>query len=146
MKMTLIFTASFLVVTLQGQAQSLTKHQWKNRVLIVLTDDSNDILYSNQIKELESDIKGLHERKLVIYKVSPKNYSVGLKVNDFIDSDLFYKQYKRSSTSFEIILIGLDGGVKLRQSGLLTLKELFAIIDAMPMRANEIRQKKKNNN
>ena len=56
-------------------------------------------------------------------------------------SDL-YQRHTESSVPFSIILIGLDGGIKLRQQELLTAKELFRIIDSMPMRKAEMRDGK----
>ena len=44
-----------------------------------------------------------------------------------------------NATKFEITLFGKDGGTKLSRSTLLEPEELFAIIDAMPMRRDEIR-------
>ena len=38
------------------------------------------------------------------------------------------------NTHFEVILIGLDGYIKLQQNEVISAKNLFAIIDAMPMR------------
>ncbi|MBT8185067.1 MAG: DUF4174 domain-containing protein, partial [Eudoraea sp.] len=37
---------------------------------------------------------------------------------------------------------GLDGGIKYRKTALLTMEELFSIIDSMPMRRAEMRKKK----
>ena len=39
------------------------------------------------------------------------------------------------------ILVGKDGGVKLRQNAQVKLNDIFALIDAMPMRQEEMRQK-----
>ena len=54
--------------------------------------------------------------------------------------DLF-KKFKKTKNGFEIILIGLDGGIKLRQNELLSTRKLFELIDGMPMRQAEIRNK-----
>ena len=40
---------------------------------------------------------------------------------------------------FEIILIGLDGQIKIRQNLVISKDVIFSIIDAMPMQQNEIR-------
>ena len=40
-------------------------------------------------------------------------------------------------TPFEIVLIGKDGGEKLRQGQVLSSEKLFGLIDAMPMRQAE---------
>jgi hypothetical protein len=39
------------------------------------------------------------------------------------------------------ILVGKDGGVKFRQDRILELKEIFRVIDAMPMRQQEMKKK-----
>ena len=41
--------------------------------------------------------------------------------------------------TFEVVLIGLDGGIKLRQTKLVSLDKLFTLIDGMPMRRNELK-------
>ncbi|OHX63799.1 hypothetical protein NH26_24710 [Flammeovirga pacifica] len=41
---------------------------------------------------------------------------------------------------FEVVLIGLDGGVKLRQSTILSKKALYDKIDSMPMRRAELQE------
>jgi hypothetical protein len=40
------------------------------------------------------------------------------------------------------VLIGKDGGEKLRRTTPLSPEELFAIVDAMPMRRAEMRERK----
>ena len=40
---------------------------------------------------------------------------------------------------FKLVLVGKDGGVKLEQDAVLAPEELFAVIDRMPMRRNEMR-------
>ena len=42
-----------------------------------------------------------------------------------------------------MILIGLDGGVKLRQTEMISLDKLFTLIDGMPMRRREIKNENK---
>jgi hypothetical protein len=56
-------------------------------------------------------------------------------------SDLGRGQLRESLQidEFEIILIGKDGGVKLRSKTPISLEELFSLIDAMPMRRQEMR-------
>jgi hypothetical protein len=44
---------------------------------------------------------------------------------------------------FQVLLIGKDGGVKLRSSEPVSMKDLFGLIDSMPMRRQEIESGKK---
>lgn len=51
------------------------------------------------------------------------------------------KRYRIANTAFAVLLIGKDGGVKLRSTKPLQPERLFAIIDAMPMRQHEMRRR-----
>ncbi|NJL13025.1 MAG: DUF4174 domain-containing protein [Microscillaceae bacterium] len=47
-----------------------------------------------------------------------------------------------SGAAFTLLLIGKDGGEKLRSPEALPPSQLFALIDAMPMRRREIENQK----
>ena len=117
--------------------QDISKHEWTDRVLIIASKEAKEL--NNQIKILQKDQDGLTERKLKIYKVLPKKYSEGLDNHNWIDNNTFYEKVKRKKGDFEVILIGLDGGVKLRQTEMISLDKLFTLIDGMPMRRREIK-------
>jgi hypothetical protein len=120
-------------------AQNLKSHQWKNRLLLVITDDINNEIYKNQITELERHVNGLKERKLVVYHIKKESFKIGLIENSgWQESISLYKTYNKTTTSFKILLIGLDGGTKLEQNNLLHCKDLFSVIDVMPIRKTEI--------
>lgn len=55
-------------------------------------------------------------------------------------SNELYSEYKTRNNSFEVLLIGLDGGVKLRQAEVLSNEKLFGRIDQMPMRRRELQR------
>ena len=120
-------------------AQNLKSYQWKNRLLLVITDDINNEIYKNQITELERHVNGLKERKLVVYHIKKDSYKIGLIENGrWQESFSLYTTYNTKNAPFTISLIGLDGGTKLKQNKLLHCKELFSVIDVMPMRKSEI--------
>ncbi|RNC80082.1 MAG: DUF4174 domain-containing protein [Balneola sp.] len=123
-------------------AQNLSNHRWENRVLILVTDDLENEYYQKQLKELEGNEEKLKERKLTIYRVWEGQYKIGLEDQNgwySVLDDNFSKLTTLSDSEFEIILIGLDGGVKVRETETIEVEKLFAIIDSMPMRAQEIR-------
>jgi len=55
--------------------------------------------------------------------------------------DKGFSEWTDPDSGFEILLIGLDGGVKLRQDEVIDTETLFARIDAMPMRRQELNNK-----
>lgn len=131
-------------LTLKTYGQNLKDHQWHHRVLVVKSLSEKSEQLHEQLKAFENSEAALKERKLVLYKItadslsyvdftdSTKNYS-GKVSRNFAESNL------KDQMDFEIILIGLDGTIKIHQYHLLTKDKLFSIIDAMPMRKNEIR-------
>lgn len=123
-------------------SQDLTEHQWKDRLILILTPDTTKSLYKKQLKELYSDPEGLEDRRLVIYKVLPNEFLRDDRPDEsWQESEALYQEYKRDEGEFEILLIGLDGGVKLRQNTFISKEKLFARIDQMPMRQRELRQR-----
>lgn len=129
-------------------AQDLDKHRWENRVLIIKSNNGLEFdHYSYQLHVLDNDTAGMLERKLVVYLVNGDEYNfrdfkssiqdtqwkpVGSRLENLLDAN----------KDFQLVLMGLDGGVKLDRDTSIDQKELFRIIDAMPMRASEMRKKK----
>jgi len=137
----LIFTLA-LFSTLLGSSQDLSKHKWENRLILLITNDENNPTFQSQISEFKKDRDGLEERKLIIYQGLPETYKTGLNGNTYKKSSQLYNKYKETGTGFEVLLLGLDGEIKLRQNELLTKEKLYGIIDAMPMRRREIERNK----
>lgn len=96
----------------------LLQTEQRYRVLEVYGSNVNDKTYQQQMKLLNADTLGLKDRDIVIKSHLP-------------------------SSSFKIVLRGKDGGVKFTDTELLPLAKLYAIIDAMPMRQEEMRIKAK---
>jgi hypothetical protein len=124
-------------------SQELAKHHWENRLVLILAEDTNSVKYHDQIKEFQNHLKGMEERKILFYHITPVQYKSGLTDGIWQKSETKYESYKKSNVEPEIILIGLDGGVKLRASEFITSQKLFATIDVMPMRREEINRKNK---
>ena len=137
----LMFAVS-LFNALVVSGQDLSKHRWENRLVLLLTDNENNPTFQSQLAEFRKDFNGLNERRLIIYQVMPEEFKTGLNIGNKIKSDRLYNDYKKTDSGFEVILLGLDGRIKLRQDELLSLEKLYAIIDAMPMRHREIERSK----
>jgi hypothetical protein len=128
-------------------AQNLEEHTWKNRILIVKTSDSASAIYQQQINEFDNAADELNVRKFVLYKITGDDF----ELIDFTNGELNTSgkiagksigKTLNDKENFEVILIGLDGGIKLWQTEVLRKDALFSIVDAMPMRRNEISREK----
>ena len=89
-------------------------------------------LYQQQLKELEVHDSGIKERDILVSSF----------MLDTLTADELQKTEIDSSRHFLVVLIGRDGGEKFRADRFVTAKELFAIIDAMPMRRAEMKKGK----
>ena len=124
--------------------QDLEKHKWTNRVLIVKTVDAESNKYQEQIKEFTNSPEELIDRKLILYKIVNNDFTLTNYKNSALNSSgkisgKLAENILDAKENFEVILIGLDGGIKIQQTKILTKEHLFNTIDAMPMRQNEMK-------
>ncbi len=120
---------------------NLSELRWEKRVLLIFTDDVSNPDFGRQMQLLESDPEGLEIRKLVRF-ILPENGASAAYENQPLSSESAAQIRNRYADErpFTFILIGKDGGEKLRSHEVVEIEDLFAIIDRMPMRAREIRQ------
>ena len=114
------------VVAAETELDSL---RWKRRVIVIASPSRNTQAYLSQRKELSVESPDWKERDLVLVEViGPEKAdlrgALNLKAGDFT-----------------VLLIGKDGGVKLRSGTPVSSREIFELIDSMPMRRQEIRSK-----
>ncbi|MFO8148422.1 MAG: DUF4174 domain-containing protein [Gillisia sp.] len=124
-------------------AQDLSVHKWENRLLILLSEDTEDMVYKKQLEELSNCLKGIEDRKLIVYQSTKDKFRKGLETaGEWKNSPDIYKKYNGNKPGFQVLLIGLDGGIKIDQSELISCEKLFGTIDSMPMRKAEMRKNK----
>lgn len=135
----IIGCASFM--NLNGQ--NLKEHKWENRILIVSTSDIKSTKYQEQLNEFKNSVEDLIDRKLIVYKVIGDDFEwVDYQNSTLNHSGKIAKklglEILNKNAIFEVILIGLDGEIKLQQTEILIKEALFRIIDSMPMRRAEL--------
>lgn len=141
----ILFHAIIFLNTMHSQ--SLSDYQWKNRVLIIKHDGVSIELFRQQELELEGETDELRERKmlLVFYNDGVYTFKNYVKDEEHIlqDGKVVKLDFQwKEEEPFEVVLIGLDGGVKLRKESPLSKEDLYAIIDGMPMRRAELNRKR----
>lgn len=129
-----------MIILQSTKAQELKKYQWENRLVLIFAENKFSKLLKDQIDLFEKNTAGLKERKLKIYQFSENDYKDTFD-SDWKTSTIKTKEFFTIKEKFKVVLIGLDGGIKLTQKTILSTEKLFAIIDAMPMRKSELRQK-----
>jgi hypothetical protein len=116
--------------------------RWKNRLLIIFTPSEEHPVYKSfqeDIRKLKEDIS---DRDLVVFHVFESGQvKQGVLVQEEIHARFPRERFNEKAGGFTLILIGKDGGVKLRQVEGFDLDQIFALIDSMPMRQREMEQK-----
>ena len=121
-------------------AQLIETHLWQDRVVLLISDTPN-IDLEKQLNLFKKNSAGLKERKIVCYQITPKvvkKDGVAFFEKDFRDRIL--EKYQPKKNDFTFILIGLDGGEKMRSTKVVSIEDLFKKIDKMPLRRMEIGQ------
>ena len=120
----------------------LNSFKWKNRLLFLFASSEEDRFYLALKEEIARQGMEIRDRDLLVFEVFEKGESrLGKERLSSGQVLALRKHLSVPSGQFMIILIGKDGGEKLRQDRLVELKEIFGIIDAMPMRQQEMRKK-----
>lgn len=126
----------------QAQSSDLSVFQWKNRLLFLFAPNRNHPMFDALHTSLAARQSEASDRDLVIFEILE---SAASSMNsESIDSEtarLLREKFDVQRGAFTVILIGKDGGVKLKLRGQVDLREIFDLIDSMPMRQEEMRQK-----
>lgn len=110
----------------------LSEFLWINRPIIVFADTEADPRYQQQIEMLLDGEAMMLERDVVV----------------LTDTDPAARSQLRTKLrprGFQLVLVGKDGGVKLRKPFPWSVRELSRSIDKMPMREREIRERRESN-
>lgn len=122
---------------LAGGAQAagsdpLAGHRWRERVLVVIAPDARHPALAQQREIFRKAASGTHERDLVLVE------GIGRDRED----EALRERFAVPAGEFRAILVGKDGGDKLTASEPIAAERLFSEIDSMPMRRNEIGQRR----
>ena len=113
-------------IILKGAEINLDDFLWLNRPIVVLADSPDDPRFLEQLRLLEERLPDLKERDVVVITDTDPSQQTDLR------------QALRPR-GFMLVLIGKDGGIKLRKPSPWSVREISRVIDKMPMRRQEIR-------
>lgn len=108
---------------------SLSQFKWKKRPVVVFADSALDPAFEEQMALLRDREDELRARDVVV-------------ITDTAPDELSELRKKLRPRGFMLVLIGKDGGVKIRKPFPWDVREISRSIDKMPMRQREIREEK----
>ena len=117
----------------------LSDLKWKNRVLVVVTNEKEEIkdLITNHNNEL-------NEREFVVIQLDDEKAFIDYTQMSKRFSKSILKKVKNISQEVYFVLIGKDGRIKNLFSKNTGINEIFSEVDKMPMRINEMKRNPKN--
>ncbi|MEM7809640.1 MAG: DUF4174 domain-containing protein [Planctomycetota bacterium] len=123
----------------------LADFRWDSRLLLVFAD-RDDPRLAEQNRRLAERAPDLLDRDLQIVRVFPDGGEVQMpgangEVFDGASAESMRERFDVAAESFLVVLVGLDGGGKERYVEPVDLDVVFAAIDAMPMRQQELRRR-----
>lgn len=120
-------------------AAELSDYRWERRPLLVFAPTSNDPRLVQTLSRLDADRCGVLDRDMVIGVVVGQGSST--LDGQALDTEQVQRltgRYAVGDSDFTVVLIGKDGGEKLRVNEVPDLRTVFAVIDGMPMRSREM--------
>ena len=147
MKLLLLIPALLLP---RPQPQTLASLTGTHRVLLVFALSATAPKYQQQIDQLQHHAAEFKNRDLILMPVlsqaadpyaSETLGQLPLATPSAPEQQALRSRFHIAPDNFTVVLIGKDGGEKLRQSQPITIDTLTRTIDAMPMRQQEMRGK-----
>ncbi|SFE38903.1 DUF4174 domain-containing protein [Roseivivax sediminis] len=113
------------VTPLPPDTAELSDYRWSNRPVLLFADADTDAAYAAQRAALAAAAPGLADRDIVVLTDTDPQARGALRA-------------RFAPEGFLMVLVGKDGGVKRTETAPISADDLFATIDAMPMRRREM--------
>jgi hypothetical protein len=129
-------------MTAAEAANPLAAWRWKSRLLLVFApDDANPDLQAQRRMLASAQAEVAAHDLLPIEIVGNRIEAAGDLQTAATDAGSLRHDYGVPRPRFAVILIGKDGGEKLRQTRPISAESVVSIIDRMPMGSAEFRQR-----
>jgi hypothetical protein len=140
-----LIAAALLLPAMAASAQSgivsLRSLRDNSRPLLIFAPSPTDPQLEIQLRTLRENAASVAERDVVVIAVPYQSPSPTQATLTDDGAMAARRIFHIAPSDFTIILIGKDGGEKLRASQPLRFETLRSTIDAMPMRQDEMQQR-----
>lgn len=140
--------ALFIMLSVSGNQDAMSivvdfdQFKWRNRLLFLFASERNDPFFRDLKGEISDRKNEVDDRDLVVFEILESGPSrMDTTQIDPRTAASLRKHFDLTQKTFALILLGKDGGIKLKRNDRVKLDEIFALIDSMPMRKDEMRQK-----
>jgi monofunctional biosynthetic peptidoglycan transglycosylase len=121
---------------------SMSTYRWQKRPLLLFAEDEGDARLRRQLSDVEATRDRFDERDMVLIVILSAGTSRAEERALTTDAaDHLRTSNGVDGSTFALRLVGKDGGVKLQSRDVVPMEALYDLIDAMPMRREEMRQR-----
>ncbi|WP_172330895.1 DUF4174 domain-containing protein [Mangrovicoccus sp. HB161399] len=110
-----------------GTEDALGSYRWNSRPVLVFAPAASDPRYAAQIEALTSVAEDLEARDIIVLTDTDPGH--GSELRRGIGED-----------DATLVLVGKDGGVKLRAAAPVDPEQILSLVDRMPMRQREMKE------
>ena len=121
---------------------SLTAFRDNSRPLLIFAPKANDFQLKIQLHYLQANPSAVTQRDIMAIAIPITGVAPTPITLTSADAQSARQRFGVEPGDFLVILLGKDGGEKIRSNRPVTLQTLTEIIDAMPMRQDEMKRQK----
>ncbi|MGK2854648.1 MAG: DUF4174 domain-containing protein [Microbacteriaceae bacterium] len=119
-------------------ADALGDYRWERRPLLLFAPTGSDPRLVETLSRIEASRCDFAGRDMVLGQlVTEGTRTLVGRVISADESRRLANQYAIGDKAFSVLLIGKDGGEKLRVNAVPDLQAIYSVIDGMPMRSRE---------
>ena len=142
MKSLLLTAVGLMIASPLAASADLKGYRWQNRLLLVFAPKEIITDFEEFNRQLKAENPEVLDRDLVVFRIFETASSrVDNQPLSPENAEALRQRFEIKAGQFTVILIGKDGSVKLIRERQADLKEIFDLIDSMPMRQREMREK-----
>ena len=132
-----------MLLSVAAAAQEIDHALWEERLLILIAPSAYDPLVLRQKQVLHDRRDAVEERRLRVIGLYAEHDDANGQDLPSLRQHAIRQRLGTTPDGRELILVGLDGGIKRRAPLATPLSEIFRQIDGMPMRRQEIEERRR---
>ncbi|BBY94553.1 hypothetical protein MGALJ_42220 [Mycobacterium gallinarum] len=135
----MVLVTSVALGSATAVADELGDYRWERRPLLVFAPTDSDPRVVETLGRIEASRCDFVSRDMVLgLVVTEGNSTLDGQAINADESQRLRDRHAIGENAFSVVLIGKDGGEKLRVNEVPDLSVIFAVIDGMPMRSREM--------
>lgn len=119
----------------------IEQYRWIHRLLVIFARDSNSASLEEQRQIVNRHQAGLAERDVLVIWVIGNSVTAEPGSPPRFEAAALRTLFDVGDGEYSAVLVGKDGGTKMRSSTPIGAACMFGLIDAMPMRRDEMRER-----